>query len=608
MPPPTAAERLTATNPDEAAYRSRLRLAGEYQREKRWEEALELYREILEGHPESTTARRNLKQCLLELKQYDELQRLLEDERSRWGEQPGILEELGIVAARRGDRDEAAAIWRRILELQGRSRSAYSHVAELMQRHRLLDEALAIYEEAEARYPGRFLRAQASLHEQRFEFDQATLAYLRFLDFSPTALSYVEGRLLRIGENEESLRPVIDRTAAWIAAREAAADSAGAASDGAAPDPRVRPPHIVFRKLLGDLYLEAGDHEKAMEHYFRLVDQDPAQHSSLLVFGKRCQADGEHEVAIRVFERIVDEIDDARAAPTALAEIATSHAALGEWDEALAGWERLAAEYPETNFALGARFEAGRVLREGKHDPAAAEKIFRELIAIGPGPWREADPQFEVAECAVWNGDLETAAGIYRAIRERRFSDDTKERSLYEEGRIRFYLGEHVTADSLFKEVPQRFPKGLHVNDALEFSILINTNPDPGEVLGRYADALYRLRIDRPEDAVPILEEIDRSDEFLAIRDETLLLLGRALRRAGHPERALSVLERAVAEAQVMDLAAEARFLRGSILAEDLRDPAGALAEYEELLVSYPETLAADRARDLSGHLTRTLP
>ena len=619
VPPTTPMRPPSATEPeealrgtDEAAYRSRMRLAGEYQREKRWEEALELYREILASHPENATARRDLKVCLLELKLYDELQRALDDELTRWGEHPSILEELGIVAARRGDREAAAAYWLRILAIQDFSRGAYSHVAELMQRHRLLDEALAVYEQAEARYPGRFLRAEATLYEQRFEFEEATLAHLRFLDYSPTALSYVEGRLLRIGESEESLRPVIERTTKWIEEREARA-RADAAPEGAGdPDdvgsPPVPPVHVVFRKLLGDLYLEAGDHEEARRQYFRLVDEEPGNHASLLVFGKRCQADGEHAVAIRVFERIIDEIEDARVVPTALAEIAASCAALGEWDEALARLDRLVVEYPETDFALGARFESGRVLREGKHDPAAAERIFRSLIELGNGPWREADPQFEVAECAVWRGDLETAAGIYASIRQRQFSDDTKERGLFEEARIRFYLGDHAAADSLFKEVAQSYPKGLHVNDALEFSILINTNPDEPEVMSMYSDALRQMRVDRPGEAASILETLDREHELAAIRDEALLLLGEALRRAGQPERALSALERAAAEAQVMDLAADARFLRGAILAEDLHDPAGALAEYEELLVSYPETLAADRARERSGDLTRALP
>jgi hypothetical protein len=63
-----------------------------------------------------------------------------------------------------------------------------------------------------------------------------------------------------------------------------------------------------------------------------------------------------------------------------------------------------------------------------------------------------------------------------------------------------------------------------------------------------------------------------------------------------------------VAGAQVADLAAAARLLRAEILAGEKNDRAGALAEYEELLVAYPETLSADRARELAGTLKRVLP
>jgi TolA-binding protein len=213
-----------------------------------------------------------------------------------------------------------------------------------------------------------------------------------------------------------------------------------------------------------------------------------------------------------------------------------------------------------------------------------------------------------VAECAVWRGDLETARGIYRAVRERPFSSATRERALFEEARTLFHMGSLAEADSLFKQVAQQFPKGLHVNDALELSILVNTNSGDDDAVARYADAALSLRTGNPEAAVETLDALVAERPDGAIVDESLLLLGRAHREAGRPDRALAVLQRAVDEAQVMDLAADARLLRAKILAEDKRDRAAALAEYEELLVAYPETLAADRARDLSGELKRVLP
>ncbi|MGQ0722781.1 MAG: tetratricopeptide repeat protein, partial [Candidatus Eiseniibacteriota bacterium] len=226
----------------------------------------------------------------------------------------------------------------------------------------------------------------------------------------------------------------------------------------------------------------------------------------------------------------------------------------------------------------------------------------------GSGPWGEAEPQLEVAECAVWRGELATARGIYRAIRERPFSPATRERALYEEARILFHEGELAAADSLFKQITRDHPEGRHVNDALEFSILINTNSGSNEAMATYAEGMMFLRTLRPSEAVIALENLSVRFPGAPIHDEALLLLGRAWRESGDTERALAVLERAVAEADVMDLAASARLLRARILAEDRGDRAAALAEYETLLVTYPETLAADRARDLAGDLKRVLP
>ena len=600
MLPPAPPGALADPGEDESIVRSRLHLAGELLRENKYEEALELYREVVQRRPDDPKAVRGLKNCLLELKRYDELLEILQRELAASPRHPAILEELGTVSARNGDREAALGWWKQILDVQRRTRGSYSFVADLLARNRMFDEALEVYAEADSVYAGKFTRQKASLHELRFEFEDATREYLRFLEDSPTALSYVEGRLLRIGESEEGLGAVIVRVEQWMEDQ--------STRSGAADGRRSQSSEVVFRKLLGDLHLEAGDHEQARLHYFRLVDDEPGQFGALLVFGKRCQTDGKHEVAIRVFERIIHDFPSVRAVPSALLEIALSETKLGRWDEALGTFERLVAEYPETNFAHTARYEMGRILREGKRRPDEAELVFRELIRFGPGPWGEADPQFEVAECAIWRDDLETARGIYRAIRERPFSEDTRERALFEEARALFYLKDLANADSLFKEVAKQYPKGLHVNDALEFSILINTNSDPEEVLGRYADARLRLRTGLAEDAVLALESLTEDHPRSLILDEALLLLGRAHREAGDFHSALLVLERAVAEAQVMDLAAAARLLRAEILHRNLEDPGAALAEYEELLVTYPETLAADRARDLSADLQRALP
>lgn len=580
--------------------RARLHLAMTLQQERRFEEAAEIYRDILESVPGEVRASRGMKTCLQELKRYDELIALLEADLASMPDDPASLAELGTALAQKGDHDGAYRTWRRILDVQDGSPGAYSTVAELLTRNRLLDEALEVYAEGDSLYTGRFTRQRAELYELRFDFPAATAEYLRFLEDNPTALSYVEGRLLRIGENEEGLGGVIQRV-------EARAPLGRDPTAGGAGDGPVGANELVFRKLLGDLYLEAGDHERAGQHYFRLAKESPGQFSSLLAFGKRCQTDGRHEVAIEVFRRIVSDFASARVVPGALIEIGRSQQELGLWDDALATYARLVKEYPETDYALAARLETGRVLREGKHDPAAAEKVFRELIRVEAGPWGEAEPQLQVAECAVWRGDLETARGIYQATRARGFPDGTRELALFEEGRAAFYQGETAQADSLFKQVAQQFPKGLHVNDALQLSILINTNPGD-DALVRYGEALLDLRRRDPAAAATVLDSLVATSAGEAIEDDALLLLGRAQREAGFPDRALATLQRAVAQAQVADLAAAARLLRADILASDKNDRPAALAEYEELLVSYPETLSADRARELSGTLKRVLP
>lgn len=609
-----------------ADVRSRLHLADELVREKKHAEALELYREVARSRPDDPRLLAGMKACLLELKGYEELVGLLRREHERWPEDPSALEQLGTVSARQGDRESAARWWREILVVQEKSRGSYELVADLFVRNRMLDEAMATYAQADSAYPGDFTRPKANLHELRFEFDAATREYLNYLESNPTALSFVEGRLLRIGESEGGLGAVIERVRAAAARHDAHPEPPKRAPLPAAPridgplklpgvdsfgrlsDDRDELEQIFYGKLLGDLQLEARDYEGASREYLRLASESPEQIPALLVFAKRCQTDGAHEVAIRVFEQMIELGADPRVVPGAMTEIARSQVELRRWDDALATKRRIQEEFPETSYALAARFESAHILLEGKGLPEEAEAIYRELLPMSKGPWGEADPQFGIAECALWKDDFGQARGILTAIRERDFTDVTRERALYEEANAFLYSGDFAQADSLFKRVAAEFPKGEHVNDALSASILVNTNRDAAEVLAKYGTALHRLRIGRSGDAAAILEGIERDTPDAAIADETALLLGRAWRDAGDAKAALSACDRAIGRATVPDLAADARLLKGEIYGDDLKDTAAALAEYEELLVGFPETLAADVARERVGILKRAIP
>lgn len=603
---------------------SRQHLADQFLRERRFSEALGLYREILPTRPRDLRIRQGMKTCLLELKEYAELDRLLAEDRTFWPEDPSVLEQMGTSQARQGDREGAARTWREILTLQEKSRGAYEVVADLFVRNRMLDDAMSVYVEADSLYPFEFSRQKASLHEQRLELDAATDEYLRYLESNPTALSFVEGRLMRIGEGEGGLAPVLERVKRAAARHESkGTDSAKAPKGTIAGDGAQRVPgfeidrgfadlgdieRIFYRKLVGDLCLEAGDYDGAADEYIRLASENPSQLSSLVVFGKRCQTDGAHEVAIRVFDHVVRTEPSARSVPSALTEIVRSQVELRRWDDALAMMDRIVRDYPETTYSLASRLERAHVLLRGKGDAAAAEVVYRELLQMGSGPWEEAAPQFGVAECALFQDDFARAAGIFNAIRERQFQESTREQALFRAGETQLYQGDFALADSLFKQVAREFPKGLHVNDALEYSILVNTNREDEESFQIYGKALHRLRTGRAAESVRILTDLERDHPEAPIVDEAILLLGESHRFLGEPAKALEACDRAVRAAAVADLAAKAKLLRAEILAEEMKDPTRAREQYEQLLVENPETIAADVARERLGNLKRALP
>ncbi|MGH7725688.1 MAG: tetratricopeptide repeat protein [Candidatus Eiseniibacteriota bacterium] len=220
-------------------------------------------------------------------------------------------------------------------------------------------------------------------------------------------------------------------------------------------------------------------------------------------------------------------------------------------------------------------------------------------------PGLDADPEvrgrlaLESAEVALASGDLDGAVRHYIDAGQSGASDAVREEAAFGVCEVLFYKGEFDSAAALYDMFARAFPGSRHGNDALDRVYLIEAGEGaPVAGLSEFSKAV-------------MLESAGKLDAALSAgRDAVVragdgpvwsyagLLVANVLGRQGkNAEAAKEAL--AIAEGRPDDrLAPMARRRAGDFLHAEGND-AGALAQYEELLVRYPRSWLAPETRRL---------
>jgi tetratricopeptide (TPR) repeat protein len=97
----------------------------------RWEDGAAAFRKTIEMGGDNSDARNELAICLMEQKEYAAARKELEAALREEPENVKIISNLGILAAKKGDNDEAAAFFRTVLELEPEDPIALQGLASL---------------------------------------------------------------------------------------------------------------------------------------------------------------------------------------------------------------------------------------------------------------------------------------------------------------------------------------------------------------------------------------------------------------------------------------------------------------------------------------------
>jgi TolA-binding protein len=266
----------------------------------------------------------------------------------------------------------------------------------------------------------------------------------------------------------------------------------------------------------------------------------------------------------------------------------------------ISSYRELIQRYPRTEFAARSHLQIGLIQFEKEFDLDGALASFDRVKNENPGI---ATITYEVALKAglVLTARGDTAAAKSRYLTVARIPSATPDQS--DEANFRLaeleYFGGRFTAaiqrlDSLSLNLKADF-----ANDALALRAFLQENAATSpQALVEFARADFLARQRKNSEAIALFQEIVRKFPQAFLVDDALIRAASLQARSGLYQQAVASYDTLLNKFKESSVSLDrARFQMGEVYEVGLKDPANAIACYEKLLVDYPHSVLAERAR-----------
>jgi len=554
--------------------RSLLRQGMKLQNEGQTEAAILVYERLRDRNARNISVVYRLASAYQKVGRYDDAIALLGDRLRRAPGDITALNRLSDVYFAAGMPSEADEQVERILQISP-NQGTYISVGKRYEGRNQDERATEVYLRGRRvlKDPELFSRELGQIYERAENYPAAVRAYSTLAQQKPQYVSLVESRLRTIAAEAPDLPPLFDLLLESV--------------KGGYRDSRTTRLFVTFA-------IEAGLTTEALRELLTLPARAPVE-GSLLRIGREALEHGEAGDAIRAFESLASRTRNRTITSQARAGLAQALERNDRLQEALETY-RLVLSSPGNNHVREeSAYRLGRLLhRVGRADSAV--KALEATIEEGHrSKWR-AQAIDLLGDIQLAEGRYEEAARSYgRNASENRGKEDGTA-AIYKLARLETVRKDYAAAQKALNRILRAGLASLVYNDALELSTIVEIGlaEDPAG-LDAYADGL-RLEAEENWSAAARTVLVAGESTPDGVLTDRLFRRGIEIRMdtADWPEA-----ERSLRQMTGMDtpLRSWAHFVLGLCLERQNRVDE-AITIYEGLLVEYPQTLEADRARE----------
>jgi outer membrane protein assembly factor BamD (BamD/ComL family) len=266
------------------------------------------------------------------------------------------------------------------------------------------------------------------------------------------------------------------------------------------------------------------------------------------------------------------------------------------FQRALALYESLIAEYPNTEIAMQAMFRIGIIRFTRFFDLNGAAAALEKVKSMPFNPDLNTEAAFTLAEVQTAKNDLRRAGDEYDRLLNVAAAQ-YRDRALFRLAELNYYEARFDSATSLLQRISTNVNDDL-TNDALQLLYFLQENQPAGaKALADFASADLLMRQHKYSEALALFQAVTVRYPTTSLVDDATMRMGELQVLLNHTNDALLVFHKVAEEMPTSILRDRAQMRIGELYENRLKNKQKAIEAYEQVLVNFPNSMFVEEAR-----------
>lgn len=369
-----------------------------------------------------------------------------------------------------------------------------------------------------------------------------------------------------------------------------------------------QPDEKAYVDMLIWQYLQRKEYDIALTQAIALNRRGKSDDNSLYDLCRTLADDEAYDASIRGLEYIVSKGKEGSFYISARIELINTRSlkvTAGKYQPAdllslEADYTSLINEFGKGRNTVYAMQRLARLQAFKLHKLSVAQKLLEDAVKVpGISAQAAAGCKLDLGDIYLLNGELWEATLLYSQVEKDFPNSEMEQDAKLRNAKLAYYTGDFVWAKGML-DVLKAATSKLIANDALNLQLLIKDNTvadSAGDALKMYARADLQIFAERPENALKILDSVDKKYPGNALADDILMARAKLFIADKDYTQAVTALKNVVENYQQDLWADDAVFMLGDIYENNLNDKEQAKIWYQKIIIDYPGSLWLNEAR-----------
>lgn len=574
-------------------------LAESYEQRGDFAKAVEIIETLNKKDPANIQYFNKVNSLYLQLKKYDESVALINSRIKINPQDISLYGMLGSTYYTAGDRTKAYQIWDDAATKFKDSQITFRVIANYAIEKRDFEKAIEFLNRAKkiSKDPYLYSYDLGELYNITMRYREAAEEYCKLIAENPAQYSQIENKIISFSNKPNALKETIE-----------------VVEEFQSKD------NINFSYLLARLYIENRDFDRAFEIYKSIDKKQQSQGAELNNFADYIYRDGNYTTALKIYRYLIESYPNSLLAGKVKLGFAKTQEALlwenyykenPDWkkynhsvkidskkiEPVIQAYEDLIKIYGSSEVAVEANLRIGMLLFHLQDDFAGAEKYFKFILDNYSTSKFISFAAVELGNISIIQAKLDEAEKHFETLNTMpRINAADKSFALYQLARINSFKGNFDKSRKYLAGILNNLKDNI-ANDALEFSILLNTAKNDSSNLSLYCNAEFLSEQKRFAEAEELYLQLSQNPQAFIFQSIAKLRVAEMMIADNDYNNAIVNLLLIVDEAEKNIYADKALYLQGQIYQYGLKDSLKAEESYESLLAKFPKSLYLDEAR-----------